>query len=306
VSLVGIGLFLIIILAIAISFGSLRGLMLKVRGIITKINGTVINRINTVQLIKTTGTEDYEKDLFAKLHVDYAKAFQKMIAIQSLVIMFLLVGINSIQIVLTVAAALIYANDQILLITLIPSMILAIGVMIGPLMQLVRVISGIVMASSSSQRIYSILASKSRINAHLKPNEGIHIGGLTGDVIFKNVTFAYPEKPSTVIIPNFNFTFEKGKKYAFVGETGSGKSTISKLLLRFYDPTLGEVLINNNINLKDVNLPSYLKNVGYVEQEPSMFLGDVFENIKYGSKGATNEEVIEAAKKADLHNLISS
>jgi len=129
---------------------------------------------------------------------------------------------------------------------------------------------------------------------------------LTSDIVLRNVVFAYPEKPDKVIIPNFNYTFEKGKKYAFVGETGSGKSTISKLLLRFYDPTLGEVLINEDTNLKDVNLPSYLKHVGYVEQEPSLFLGNVYENVKYGTDNATNEQVIEACKKADMHKLIMS
>jgi len=306
VALVGIGLFLIIIFSIMLTFGSLRGLMLKVRNVITKINGTVINRVNTVQLIKTSGTEEYEKELFAKLHVDYQKAFRKMILIQSIVITCLLVGINSIQVVLTVSSVFIYQDNSAYLISMLPSMILAVGIMITPLMQMVRVISGIVIASSSSQRIASIINSKSQINPHLKPNEGIQVNHLKGDIIFKNVTFAYPEKPEKIIIPDFNMTFEKGKKYAFVGETGSGKSTISKLLLRFYDPTFGAVLINENTNLKDVNLPSYLSNVGYVEQDPAIFLGNVYENVKYGSKGATNQEVIEACKKADLHKLISS
>jgi len=306
ISLIAIGLFLIIILSIVATFGGLKKLMLKVRDTITRINGTVLNRISTVQLIKTTGTEDYEKKSFDKLHNEYLAAYKKMIMMQSLVIMFLLVGINSIQVILTAATVGIYINEPEVLVDVLPSMVLAVGVMIGPMMQLVRVVSGIVIASASAQRIATIVDSKSRINPHLRSNEGIWVDKLTSDIVLRNVVFAYPEKPEKVIIPNFNYTFEKGKKYAFVGETGSGKSTISKLLLRFYDPTLGEVLINEDINLKDVNLPSYLKHVGYVEQEPSLFLGNVYENVKYGTDNATNEQVIEACKKADMHKLIMS
>jgi len=155
------------------TFGGLKKLMLKVRDTITRINGTVLNRISTVQLIKTTGTEDYEKKSFDKLHNEYLAAYKKMIMMQSLVIMFLLVGINSIQVILTAATVGIYINEPKVLVDVLPSMVLAVGVMIGPMMQLVRVVSGIVIASASAQRIATIVDSKSRINPHLRSNEGI-------------------------------------------------------------------------------------------------------------------------------------
>ncbi|ATG97321.1 ABC transporter ATP-binding protein [Mesoplasma lactucae] len=304
-SLVIIVMFLLILVFMGLIFTSLRKLMFNARDVITKVNGTVINRINTVQLIKTSGTEEYEKEGFAKDHVEYADAYKKVVTVQSMMITVLIMGISSIQVVLVVAAGIMYRHDTTTLINVLPSFLLLAGIMIGPLMQVIRVTAGIVIASTSAERIAEILYSKSRINAHLKENEGIYINEINGDILFKDVVFAYPEKPSKVILPKTDFTFKEGKSYAFVGETGAGKSTISKLLLRFYDPTYGEVLINNDINLKDIHLSSYLEHVGYVEQEPQILLGNIWENVRYGTEGKTDEEVIEACKKADLDGIIS-
>ncbi|KAF5295849.1 hypothetical protein FQA39_LY13022 [Lamprigera yunnana] len=160
------------------------------------------------------------------------------------------------------------------------------------LFQIVMLTMGIAQASVASARIEQTIQSTSIMDPHY--TGGIEIDSIKGNINFKGVSFAYPEKPGQLIIPKFDFTFEQGKSYAFVGETGSGKSTIAKLLLRFYDPTEGSVLINENIDLKDVKLSTYLYNVGYVEQEPQILFGDVYDNVRYGRFDATNEEVIEA------------
>ncbi|AXK51063.1 ABC transporter ATP-binding protein [Spiroplasma alleghenense] len=305
-TLVVVSAMLIILITIFGSFTIVKKMMFRVRSSITSINGDVTDRINTVRLIKASGTEEYETERFKEVHKDYYNKSKKLVNMQAIMITIMIAGISSIQIVIIIAAALRYHDNVAVLSVALTSFISGVGTMIGPLMQMVRVAVGLASASTSSQRIYAIINSKSIINPHYDPNEGIHIEHIDGDIVFKDVVFAYPEKPEQVILPKFNITFEKGKSYAFVGETGVGKSTISKLLLRFYDPSEGQVLINSKHDLKEVQLSSYLDKVGYVEQEPQILFGDVLDNIRYGRFDATDEQVYEAAKKAELHELVST
>ncbi|WP_338970593.1 ABC transporter ATP-binding protein [Spiroplasma endosymbiont of Labia minor] len=298
---------MVLLLAIMMSmFMIVRRVMFKVRKSITSINGDVTDRINTVRLIKASGTEEYETNRFKEEHKDYYKKSKTLISMQSIIITVMVAGISSIQVVIIIAGAIMYHDDIATLSVVLTSFISGVGTMISPIMQMVRIISGLVQASTASQRVFTIMNSKSRLDPHYAENDGIMIDNISGDIIFKDITFAYPEKPEQLILPKFNFTFENGKSYAFVGETGVGKSTISKLLLRFYDPTTGEVLINNKIDLKDIHLSSYLDKVGYVEQEPQILFGNVYDNIRYARFDASDEEVMEAAKKAELHELIQS
>ncbi|ATZ16414.1 ATP-binding cassette subfamily B protein [Entomoplasma freundtii] len=305
-TLITIAVFAIVALGMGLSFAPLRKLNMKLRRTVTSLNGDVIDRINTIKLIKANGTERYEEERFNQLHKKfYDQAYDFNLA-QALLITFLFVGINSVQVVVTIAAGLIYQNNTKELAVLVPTFIVSVQILIGPIMSLVRVMVGVLQASTSSRRMHAILTAPVLFNNRYRSQDGIDIKSLYGNIIFKDVEFAYPEKPHQIVFPKFNFTFEQGKSYAFVGETGSGKSTVSKLLLRFYDPTRGEILINNNINLKDVNLSSYLDHVGYVEQEPAIILGTVYDNIRYAKRDATDAQIIAASKKAKLHDLVMS
>ncbi|ASP28528.1 ABC transporter ATP-binding protein [Spiroplasma corruscae] len=288
------------------TFGIVKKLMFKTRDSITSINGDVTDRIGTINLIKASGTESYETERFKYLHKDYFKKSKSLIKLQSIVITVMVAGISSIQMVIVIAAALLYNGDGPQLSVILSSFISGVGTMVGPLMQLARVNAGMVQASTSAARIDAIMKAKAKIDPHYNEGEGIYIDSIDGDIIFNNIEFRYPEKPNKVVLPNFSYTFKKGKSYAFVGETGAGKSTIAKLLLRFYDPYKGEVLINNSVNLKDAHLSSYLQHVGYVEQEPQILFGTVSDNIRYGKFDATDEEIKEAAKKAELDSIVSS
>ena len=299
-----VALMLIILITMFSTFGIVKKLMFKVRDSITNINGDVTDRIATIRLIKASGTEVYETERFKRIHNDYYKKSFSLISMQSTIITVMIAGISSIQMVVVISAALLYNDQTQLLSIILSSFISGVGTMVGPIMQLARVTAGVVQASTASFRIDEIIRSKSILDPHYEPEEGMQIDKISGDIILQNVEFRYPEKPDKIILPKFTFKFEHGKSYAFVGETGSGKSTISKLLLRFYDPSEGKVLINNNIDLKEVKLSTYLDKVGYVEQEPQILFGTVLDNIKYGNFNATEEEAIEASKKAELHELV--
>ena len=118
---------------------------------------------------------------------------------------------------------------------------------------------------------------------------------------FENVSFDYDARRT--IIKNISFEVPNGKKVALVGPTGAGKSTISRLLFRFYDPKEGAVFVNNQ-NIKDISQQSLRKMIGVVPQDTVLFNDTIYYNISYGNPEATAEQIYEAAKSADIHNFV--
>ena len=123
------------------------------------------------------------------------------------------------------------------------------------------------------------------------------------EISFKNISFGYHS--NRPIINNISFDLKKGKSLAIVGPTGAGKSTISKLLFRFYDPSNGEILINSK-NIKNYKHESLRQIIGIVPQDTVLFNDTIYYNISYGKPGSTREEIINAAKIAGIHNFIES
>lgn len=124
-----------------------------------------------------------------------------------------------------------------------------------------------------------------------------------GEIRFSNVSFGYhPERP---IFRNVSFTIPAGKKVAIVGPSGCGKSTVFRLLFRFYEPNSGSITIDGQ-DLRDVQLESLRRAVGVVPQETGLFHSDILENIRYGRLDATDEEVKEAARLANVSRTIES
>jgi ABC-type multidrug transport system fused ATPase/permease subunit len=121
---------------------------------------------------------------------------------------------------------------------------------------------------------------------------------------FENIEFSYPSRPENLVLKDISLTLEPGKTIALVGPSGSGKSTIASLIYQFYKPTNGQIKLGNS-NINDLNLIDYRKNFAYVPQEVVLFGGSIYENILYGNPDATNEEVIDAATKANALNFIN-
>ncbi|MDB9699722.1 ABC transporter ATP-binding protein/permease [Candidatus Pelagibacter sp.] len=122
------------------------------------------------------------------------------------------------------------------------------------------------------------------------------------EIIFENISFDYDIRRT--IIKNISFTVPNGKKVAIVGPTGAGKSTISRLLFKFYDPKEGNIFINNT-NINKISQNSLRKIIGVVPQDTVLFNDTIYYNIAYGNTGATKEEVISAAQNADIHDFIT-
>lgn len=137
----------------------------------------------------------------------------------------------------------------------------------------------------------------------ISPTIGTPVNSARGVIKFNNVSFSYPTRPAVTIFDNISFEIRPGTNVAIVGPSGGGKSTISSLLLRFYNPTRGNITIND-VDISTFNLKSLRRRVGIVSQEPVLFSGTIAKNISYGKPHATRQEIIEAAKKANC-NFIS-
>jgi len=179
-----------------------------------------------------------------------------------------------------------------------------------PIRQMAAILTEVQAAQASAERVFSLVNEKPDIIDRddvvekygdlLNPKRE-NWPDIKGKVEFRNVSFAY--KNGEKVLENFNLKVNPGETIALVGETGSGKSTIVNLLCRFYEPTEGEILIDD-INYKELPQNWIHENLGYVLQTPHLFSGTIKDNIRYGNLDATNEDIIEASKLVNAHGFI--
>ncbi|CAH8553784.1 unnamed protein product [Schistosoma intercalatum] len=155
-------------------------------------------------------------------------------------------------------------------------------------------------AQESATEIYSIIERVPEID---KDCHGRLIPNFSGNVTFRNVSFAYPSRPDIAVLKNFSLSIKSGQTVALVGPSGSGKSTVVHMLQRFYDPMKGEVLVEDE-DIKNLDLKAYRNQIGCVQQEPVLFEGTISDNIRLGKLDATQDEIEEAAKLANAHGFI--
>uniref|UniRef100_H3G523 Multidrug resistance protein ABC superfamily n=1 Tax=Phytophthora ramorum TaxID=164328 RepID=H3G523_PHYRM len=135
--------------------------------------------------------------------------------------------------------------------------------------------------------------------------DGLRLAKIEGRLEFKDISFRYPTRPEMNVLKNYNLTVEAGQTVAFCGPSGGGKSTIISLIERFYDPVVGEVLLDGH-NIKDLNLNWLRSQIGLVGQEPTLFIGTIADNISYGlAEQPSQQEIEEAAKMANAHDFIT-
>ncbi|MFC5080950.1 Multidrug resistance ABC transporter ATP-binding/permease protein BmrA [Vibrio thalassae] len=156
-------------------------------------------------------------------------------------------------------------------------------------------------AAGATERLVEIL----RVDSHIKAPECVFTATntLSSDVVFEDVTFHYPSRPSQPATERLTLKADEGKVLALVGPSGAGKTTVFELLQRFYDPQVGQVKLGN-VDIREFDPHELRKQMALVPQQPALFSHDVFHNIRYGNPDATDEQVIEAAKKAHAHDFI--
>ena len=176
-----------------------------------------------------------------------------------------------------------------------------IAALFGPVSSLAGIVATSFTVTAKARRIFEILDSEEVV--YEKPN-ALALSNIQGDVKFNNVKFGYGKEGEVNIVLNeCTLEVEAGKIVAIVGPTGSGKTSLVSLLLRFYDPWEGEVFIDNK-NLKDVTLTSLRSNITLVLQDSFIFPISIADNISFGNPDASRDEIISAAKAAQAHDFI--
>jgi ATP-binding cassette subfamily B protein len=169
-----------------------------------------------------------------------------------------------------------------------------------PINQIAQVSSMLQSMVAAAERVFIFLEEEEEVKTIKSP---LSTDGLKGNVAFDHVQFGYDE--DKIIINDFNANIKDGQKIAIVGPTGAGKTTMVKLLMRFYDVTKGAILVDGH-NIKDFDRGELRKMFGMVLQDTWLFGGTIKDNIKYGNPDATDNEVIEAAKAAHVHHFIKT
>lgn len=175
--------------------------------------------------------------------------------------------------------------------------LLYIVMMINPIKQFQTLFEEIQNGTTGLKRFNEIMDLKGE-------ESGLEVISGIDSVEFKNVTFKYP-KTDKYVLKDFSYTFKKGKTTAVVGQSGGGKTTLTSLILKFYDIESGEILVNG-ININDISLKSLRENVSVVQQDIFLFDGTIKENVAFGKDDATEDEIIKSVKQADLSEFIGT
>jgi len=272
----------------------------KTRATHEDINSEVENSIGGIRLTKAFTNEDFELNKFKRvtnLYQDSYREFYFQMGVFSSGTNFF---IDMLYVaVLVFGGYFVYINQ--ITVGNYVAFFMFLNYLIQPIRTLIMTIEQVQKGWSGYEKFYKIMQENPTIT---NPKDPLYITDPKGKIELKNVTFQYDSSQSDVL-KNFNLLVEPGQKVALVGETGVGKSTVSKLIPRFYDIQEGAVLIDD-VNVKEIDLYSLRSTIGHVQQDVYIFFGSIKDNILYGRPEASYEEVIEAAKQANIHDFILS
>ena len=274
-----------------------------VQKLIDKLNGVIRENITGIRIIRAFNAENYQENKFEKVNNDLTKLQlfnQKTFAIMSPIMYLVMNG-------LTLSIYLIGANliDGALMedkIVLFGDMVVfssyAMQIIMSFLM-LAMIFMILPRAGVSASRINEVLDSDISVkNGTLKENKT----NLKGTIEFKNVSFKYPDAEE-YLLKNISFKINQGETVAFIGSTGSGKSTLINLIPRFYDVTEGEILIDG-INVKEYDLKYLYNKIGYISQKAVLFSGTIKSNVAYGNNNISLDKVKEAIEIAQGNDFV--
>ncbi len=264
------------------------------------VNAVVRENIGGIQVVKSFVMEDYEIEKFDKIN-------KKMMDVVIRAMRFVVLAMPLMMLFINMATVLVlwYGGKLVMIGDLeIGSIIAFTQYLTNILMSLLMISMGIAVTTRSvvsAKRINEIFALTEDVKELDNP---IKKEKIEGKVEFKNVSFSYEQGSGDAVLNDINFVVEKGKKVAILGSTGSGKSTVAALIARFYDPTEGVVLIDD-IDIRKYSLKTLRKNIAVVFQKTVLFSDSIRNNIKYGRRDATDDEVVKVSKIAQAHDFIT-
>ncbi len=260
-------------------------------------NAKLQDNFSGVQEIQAFGQEHYEMNQVKEKSTNYTKHILHALKISGIFhpsVEFL----SSLGNVIVVGFGGILAYRGGLSVADIVAFLLYLSLFYAPITGLARTLEEIQQAYAGAERVMMILDTENEIS---DSPDALELTNVQGSIEFDNVDFQYEN--GVPVISNINFSCEPGKMIALVGPTGVGKTTLTQLISRFYDPTKGKILIDG-IDIKDITIESLRSNISLVLQDTFLFNGTISENIGYANPQANNDEIIEAAKAARIHDNI--
>ena len=271
---------------------------------VRKEQGEISSQINSsltgMQLTKAFDNEKYEIENFKIINGKYKNVRLKQVKEIGFFHSTMNYLVNITNLILLVVGGIMYVKRYIDAADLI-MFFLYVNFLISPITKLSNTVETTQHAWSGFERFYNIMQIDNKIKSKDNP---VYVSSFKGKIEFKDVLFKYKED-SEEVLNNFNLVIESGSKVAIVGETGVPKSTISKIIPRFYEVNEGEILIDD-INIKDYELYNLRRLIGHVQQDVFIFWGTIRDNILYGNPNASDEEIILASKKANIYDFIMS
>ncbi|MFI0430120.1 ABC transporter ATP-binding protein [Mariniflexile sp. HMF6888] len=268
-----------------------------VQQFLSKLSTFTQESFSGISVIKAYGIEPQTATNFKSLATESKEKQINLAKVQAwfFPMMILLIGTSNLLVIYV--GGMQYINGQIESLGTIAEFIIYVNMLTWPVATVGWVTSIVQQAEASQKRINEFLKLEPEIKNMVEEHTIIN-----GDIVFNNVTFTYDDT-NIQALNGVSFHIKEGETLAILGKTGSGKSTILDLIGRLYDIDGGSILING-IPIKDHNLTDLRKSIGYVPQDAFLFSDTIKNNIKFGNQNATDEEVIEAAKNAQVHKNI--
>ncbi|OIR21991.1 MAG: ABC transporter [Marine Group III euryarchaeote CG-Epi5] len=271
----------------------------KVRKEVGLLNALLSNNLSGISTIKSFTTEDLEVERVRKASQAYREANRDAIKLSAafvpLIRMAILVGFTG-----TLLHGGLMTLDNEMAIASYSVMIFMMQRLLWPLTRLGETFDLYQRAMVSTTRVLNLLETEIRIEEGALPLDPSRV---KGEINFENISFSYPGRE--LVVDNFNFKIKPGTTQAIVGPTGSGKTTLIRLLLRFHIPKSGSIFLDGN-EISKLNLKDLRSSISLVTQTITLFPGSVLQNIAYGSKQSSESDIIDAAKVAEIHDFVKS
>ncbi|UYP47685.1 Vitamin B12 import ATP-binding protein BtuD [Candidatus Lokiarchaeum ossiferum] len=264
------------------------------------INAHLESSISGIRLCKSFANEDFEIEKFEENNLTYFQSYDKAYRIMANYASgnnFLIDLLG----VISIVGGGIFVYYNLITVPELVTFLLFTNAFVRPIRRLTQFMQQFQSGFAGFERFLEVMDIKGEIQS--KP-DAFAIREPKGEIKFVDVTFKYLEN-SKNILENFNLTIAPGKTVALVGPSGVGKTTVTHLIPRFYEVLKGQILVDGH-NIKDLTIESLRSNIGFVQQDVIVFYGTIKENILYGKPNATEDEIVMAAKQANIHDFIIS